>query len=99
MALVVDELSVRYRRRVAIADLNLRLPDSGRVGLVGINGAGKTTLLRALTGAKRPASGQIRYGSDALYGRRSHRRALSRVALMPQHVDLPPGLTAHGMVR
>lgn len=98
MTLTVDRLTVRYGRRTAITDLTLSLPDTGRVGLVGINGAGKSTLLRAMAGAQRPASGQISYGGDMLYARRSHARALAKVAMMPQHVEVPPGLTARSVV-
>lgn len=98
MSLAIEGLTVRFGRRPVINDLSLSLPDRGRVGLVGVNGAGKTTLLRAMAGALRPAAGIVRYGKDELYVRRSHARALSRVALMPQHVELPPGLTARSLV-
>lgn len=98
MRLAVEGLTVRFGRRTAVSGLNLSLPERGRVGLVGVNGAGKSTLLRAMAGAQRPAAGIVRYGEDALYARRSHARALSRVALMPQHVELPPGLTARSLV-
>jgi ABC-type polysaccharide/polyol phosphate transport system ATPase subunit len=42
----------------ALQDIDLRLADGDRLGLVGHNGAGKTTLLRLLAGVYRPTQGQ-----------------------------------------
>jgi ABC-2 type transport system ATP-binding protein len=43
-------LRKRYRRRWALAGIDLTLDGTGIVGIVGSDGAGKTTLLRALAG-------------------------------------------------
>jgi ABC-2 type transport system ATP-binding protein len=74
----------------ALADLSLTL-EPGVTGLVGVNGAGKTTLLRILAGALRPSGGTVRLDGDDPYGR-GRRDALRRTALMPQALDLPPGV-------
>src|SRR5438477_12218084 len=44
----------------ALQDVNLRLGDGDRVGIIGGNGAGKSTLLRLLAGVYSPTRGQRR---------------------------------------
>ena len=43
----------------ALEDINIRLEDGDRIGLVGHNGSGKTTLLRTMAGIFRPTHGTI----------------------------------------
>jgi len=43
----------------AIKDLNLKIYNGDRIGLIGHNGAGKSTLLRALAGVYEPTNGSI----------------------------------------
>jgi lipopolysaccharide transport system ATP-binding protein len=54
-----------FRRRAssimevrALEDINLRIGDGDRVGIIGHNGAGKSTLLRVLAGVYQPTSGR-----------------------------------------
>ena len=49
-AIVIDQLTKRYRDSPALGPLDLRIGTGERVTLVGHNGSGKTTLLRVLTG-------------------------------------------------
>lgn len=50
--------------RNILKDVNLRVDDSTRLGLVGPNGCGKSTLLRILAGVEEPDSGEVdRLGS------------------------------------
>jgi len=48
-----------YGDRTVFKDLNLSLPSSGRIALMGESGRGKTTLLRLLGGLMKPQSGTI----------------------------------------
>jgi ABC-2 type transport system ATP-binding protein len=52
-------LGKRYRRRSALYDCTLAVPQGTVVGLVGPNGAGKTTLLQLAVGLLAPTSGRI----------------------------------------
>jgi ABC-2 type transport system ATP-binding protein len=56
----VEDLSVRYGGRVALAGVDLEAREGAVTAVVGGDGAGKTTLLRALAGAVRPAAGTVR---------------------------------------
>lgn len=91
----LSHLTVRYGRRIALADLDLEVPE-GSVGLLGPNGAGKTTAIKALMGFIRPAGGKVRVlGMDA------SRQALAiraRTGLMPEADCYFPMMTAVAMV-
>ena len=59
-------LGKRYgRRRWALADCTLSIPEGRVVALVGPNGAGKTTLLHVAAGLLEPTSGTIEVLGDA----------------------------------
>jgi ABC-2 type transport system ATP-binding protein len=53
------ELGKRYRRRWALSDCTLVIPEGKVVGLVGPNGAGKTTLLHLAVGLLTPSTGAV----------------------------------------
>jgi len=57
--LSVKNLSVVYGKVVGVKDVSIEVPEGAIVTLIGANGAGKTTTLRAISGLKRPASGEI----------------------------------------
>ncbi|HST82942.1 MAG TPA: ABC transporter ATP-binding protein [Kineosporiaceae bacterium] len=60
MILETEALTKRYRRRWALRDCTLAVPEGAIVGLVGPNGAGKTTLLQLVVGLLPPTAGAIR---------------------------------------
>ncbi len=86
--LSLETVTVAYRDRLAIHDIDLVIATGERVALVGPNGAGKSTLLSVATGALEPASGVVR-----LAGRRldtmSRDDIARRVAVVPGSVSLP----------
>ncbi|MCX7670514.1 MAG: ATP-binding cassette domain-containing protein, partial [Anaerolineae bacterium] len=57
--LVASGLSKAYGALDVFGDLDLRIEDGDRIGMVGPNGAGKTTLLRILAGVEAPTTGQV----------------------------------------
>lgn len=58
--LSIENLTVRYRFRMAVDELSLELNPGECLGLLGANGAGKTSTIRAILGLVRPAKGRIR---------------------------------------
>src|SRR5947208_349584 len=61
----VEGLRKEYRRlrkgrTVAIAGLDLEVPEGGVFGFLGPNGAGKTTTIRCLLGLVKPTAGRTR---------------------------------------
>ena len=77
-ALCIHDLTVAYRGRPVLWDVDLDIPRGSLVGLVGPNGAGKSTLLRAVLGMIPRLSGEIR-----ILGR-SLREARRSIAYVPQ---------------
>ncbi len=91
----VNNLTVRYGKKVAISDLTVAVPE-GSVGLLGPNGAGKTTLIKTLLGFLKPAS-----GSGTVLGRDVAREPLAirqRIGLMPEQDCHIPGMNAVSFV-
>jgi branched-chain amino acid transport system ATP-binding protein len=82
MLLEVRDLWVHYGRAEAIKGISMEVEEGSIVTLIGANGAGKTTTLRAMSGLKRPTSGEIWYQSQRIDRLASHeivRRGISHV--------------------
>jgi ABC-type cobalamin/Fe3+-siderophores transport system ATPase subunit len=54
-----QNVTLGYRRKVVLANLNFSIFKGEFFGIVGANGSGKTTILRALLGILKPLAGQI----------------------------------------
>ena len=77
-ALEVRDLTVAYREKPVLWDIDLNVPEGVLMAIVGPNGAGKTTLIRSVLGLQEKAAGQVRiYGQD--YEQQRH-----RIAYVPQ---------------
>lgn len=75
-------------RPPVLTDASIAVPDAGRVALLGANGSGKTTLLRCLSGAHRPAAGEVvRDGVRLTHDRAGLRAHRSAVQLVLQNPD------------
>ncbi len=58
-AIDVTDLTVAYRDKPVLWDVDFAVPDSTLLAIVGPNGAGKTTLIKAILGLVKPAAGQV----------------------------------------
>jgi manganese/zinc/iron transport system ATP- binding protein len=81
-AIAVEDLTVAYREKPAIWDLDLTIPSGVLAGVVGPNGAGKSTLLKTILGLIRPMAGSI-----LVFGRPYH-LSRRRVAYVPQRTSV-----------
>ncbi|WP_029327618.1 ABC-F family ATP-binding cassette domain-containing protein [Secundilactobacillus malefermentans] len=59
MLLQVQHVTRRFGADPLFENVNLDVPDNGRVALVGRNGAGKSTLIHIITGEEAPDEGQV----------------------------------------
>jgi len=66
--IVLDKLALSFGERTVFENLNLRIGDGDRVGLIGANGSGKTTLLRIIAGQQEPDKGQVKRASRVRIG-------------------------------
>ncbi len=94
-AIETVNLGRRYRRRWALRDCSLRLPEQRVIGLVGPNGAGKSTLMHLLVGLLGPTSGQARVLGE-IAGASSTR---ARVGFVAQDKPLYRTFTVADMLR
>ena len=77
-AIAVRDLTVAYRDKPVLWDLDLTVPRGILMAIVGPNGAGKTTLIKAILGMVKTAAGLVHiYGAP--YEKQRH-----RVAYVPQ---------------
>jgi manganese/zinc/iron transport system ATP- binding protein len=58
-AVRVEDLTVAYRDKPVLWDIDLTVPQGVLMAVVGPNGAGKTTLLKAILGLVRPVAGTV----------------------------------------
>lgn len=66
--LEIENLAVHYDKAIAIENVSLNLDDGEIVSIVGANGAGKTTVIRAISGLKKPTSGEIWFQGKRIDG-------------------------------
>ncbi len=57
--LSVQNLSLRYGKRILFEDVNLRFTEGNCYGIIGANGAGKSTFLKILSGDIEPTTGRV----------------------------------------
>lgn len=58
-AIEVNDLTVAYREKPVLWDVDLQVPAGVLMAIVGPNGAGKSTLIKAVLGLVRAAAGQV----------------------------------------
>ena len=58
-AIEVHDLTVAYRDKPVLWDIDLEVPSGVLMAVVGPNGAGKTTLVKAMLGLVKPVSGAV----------------------------------------
>ena len=58
-AVHVEDLTVSYRDKPVLWDIDLTVPQGVLMAIVGPNGAGKTTLIKAILGLVRPVAGTV----------------------------------------
>ncbi len=90
-AILAEGLAKRYRQKVAVADVSLRIEAGETFGILGANGAGKTTTVEMIAGLRHPDQGRVRVlGLDPRHDRTRLRQVLG---VQLQHAYL------HGALR
>ena len=62
--LSVNNLSLRYGKRILFEDVNIRFTEGNCYGIIGANGAGKSTFLKILSGEIDPTTGRVEISKD-----------------------------------
>jgi manganese/zinc/iron transport system ATP- binding protein len=77
-AIDIRDLTVAYREKPVLWDVDLQVPSGVLIAIVGPNGAGKTTLIKSSLGLIKPAAGSI-----LIHGR-PYSEQRNTVAYVPQ---------------
>ena len=98
MAMIeVENLTKKYRDRVAIDALNFKVNDGEIVGFLGPNGAGKSTTMKILTGFMPATSGKARVAGFDIFEKPLE--AKRRIGYLPETPPLYPELTVRGYLK
>ena len=68
MILTINDLNKSYGARQVLQDIQLKIEDQDRIGLIGANGSGKSTLLNIITGRLEYESGSLSVSQDKTIG-------------------------------
>ncbi|MFT4570005.1 MAG: ATP-binding cassette subfamily F protein 3 [Hyphomicrobiaceae bacterium] len=76
---IVEGLGLSFGGRAIFEDLNLRIGEEDRIGLIGRNGSGKSSLLRIFGGVQEADSGTVRAARS------------TRIGYLPQEITVEGG--------
>jgi manganese/zinc/iron transport system ATP- binding protein len=80
--LEINDLTVAYRDRPVLQDVDLAIPEGKLAAIIGPNGAGKSTLIKAVLGLVPAAAGSVR-----IYGK-SYAEQRQLVGYVPQRTSV-----------
>jgi len=86
-------ISVYYRKSMAIKNVTISVPEAGVVSIIGANGAGKSTILKSLVGLVPIQSGDILFDGDSITGLETADRVKRGIVLVPEGRQLFPYLS------
>ncbi|GLB58790.1 ABC transporter ATP-binding protein [Cytobacillus sp. NCCP-133] len=87
MSLLLDHVTKRFGKFMAVDDLSLAIPESEMFGFLGANGAGKTTTFRMILGLLDPSEGKITWN-----GKRIDYSTSPQIGYLPEERGLYPKL-------
>ena len=87
----IKGLRKEFGSKVAVKDLNLKIPEGRLFAMLGVNGAGKTTTIRMLTGLSQPTAGDAVVMGYRISDAMDEIKKL--VNLSPQETSIAPNLT------
>ncbi|ATN35893.1 hypothetical protein ACO34A_18990 [Rhizobium sp. ACO-34A] len=95
--LSTSAITLAYRDRPIIRDLDIAIAEGSFSVIVGANGSGKSTLLKALARLLKPETGSVLLDGQAITTLPSVEIA-RRIGLLPQTAEAPEGITVADLV-
>ncbi|MDR1890996.1 MAG: ABC transporter ATP-binding protein [Puniceicoccales bacterium] len=89
-AVVVNNLTKKYCRQVALNAISFSIKTGSVVGLIGPNGAGKSSILKILAGVITGTSGDVLINGDSMA--ENAMQAKRHISFMPENNPLPDHL-------
>ncbi len=96
MKLVFNNISKKYKTKIALDDFNITLTD-GIQALLGPNGAGKSTLMNILAGLTKPSSGNITLDNEDTVKMGAKFRGI--LGYLPQNPGFYPSFTGYDLMK
>ena len=96
MSIVLEDIRAGYGG-FRLDGVSLEIAEGSLTILIGPNGCGKSTLLKAIARQLGPAGGRVRMGGDDIASLRT-KEVARRVAILPQHPVVPPGISVAQLV-
>jgi branched-chain amino acid transport system ATP-binding protein len=93
MLVEIRNITVHYRKSLAIENVSVNVPAGGIVSIIGANGAGKSTILKALVGLVSPTGGEIYFDGKKISGLATASIVQKGIALVPEGRQLFPYLS------
>ena len=84
MMLELRNVSARYGKFTALAEVSLSVPDGARIAIFGHNGAGKTTLLKCAVGALQEMEGEVSCAGQRIAPGAVYRNTRLGIGFVPQ---------------
>lgn len=97
--LEVENITVSYRKAVALSGVSLELKRGELVTLLGSNGAGKSTLLKTISGIKKPSRGRIVFDGKEIHHLPPHKIVEQGIVQVPEGRAVFPDLTVEENLR
>ncbi len=91
--LEISNLNVYYGESHILRNVDLHVPASKMVCLIGRNGVGKTTLMKSIIGLLKPRVGQISLDGQIINDKSPDLRARMGIGYVPQGREIIPRLT------
>ena len=95
MLLEVRDLTVKYDQIAALKGISLQVEEGKLTTLLGSNGAGKSTLLKTVSGALKPAAGEILYMGNNIAKLTSHDIVKKGIVQCPEGRKVFPRQTVY----
>ncbi len=99
MLLEIKNVQVHYNKVAALKGINMAVPDSGIVTIIGTNGAGKSTTLRAISGLVRISEGEILFDGQRIDRLAPEKIVALGIAHVPEGRRVFPDLTVEENLR
>jgi lipopolysaccharide export system ATP-binding protein len=97
--LEVRNLGKRFKARLVLRDVDLRVRRGEAVGLLGPNGAGKTTCFYLITGLLQADQGTVCLDGRDITDLQMYQRARLGIGYLPQEASIFRGLTVEANIR
>lgn len=78
------DLEINYDQVRAVKKVSLSLEEGETITLIGANGAGKSSILKAITGLKKPNSGEILFNGENINGMSPSKIVEKGIAMTPE---------------